>query len=522
MASNSRRRFLGSLGATFGLAGVGATAPLSSLLAASFKTDPFSLGIASGDPTSDGFVIWTRLLADAPQTMTRPAQAYEVLYEISESPAFSTIVQTGRATALSAAAHSLHVEVTGLKPQRDYFYRFVAGGARSATGRARTLPHADADIERLRFALAGCQRYEDGYFTAYRHLAAENFDFVFHYGDYIYETVIAKDRKDRATVRTLPLPFRRARTLEEYRALYALYKADPDLKAAHASAPFIPSFDDHEVANDWQGGADDPPPTTAMLARRAAAFQAWYEHMPLRPAQRPSGHRVQAYRQFRIGKLANMFVLDTRQYRSAWPCEEKWAVCARAAEPHRSLLGPDQEAWLFARLKASTAPWNILAQQVLMMRNDRNPDPAVLEINMDKWDGAPAGRDRLFKVIADNTVQGVVALTGDVHDNRAGDLKADFDNPQSRTLGVEFVGTSISSGGDGNTGAKRMARMRRANPHLKYFNNQRGYVRHTVDRNRWQADFRVVDRVSDPDAPVKTAKSMVTDRLRPGVVDASG
>lgn len=522
MAKTSRRRFLGTLGTTFGLAGVGATAPLSSLLAASFKTDPFTLGIASGDPTSDGFVIWTRLLPDAPQTMTRPAEAYEVIYEIAETPAFTTIVQTGQATALSAAAHSLHVEVTGLKPQRDYFYRFIAGGARSATGRTRTLPRADADIERLRFAIAGCQRYEDGFFTAYRHLARENFDFVFHYGDYIYETVFAKDRKDRVVVRTMPLPFRRARTLEEYRALYAFYKTDPDLKAAHASAPFIPSFDDHEVANDWQGGADDPPPTAAMLARRAAAFQAWYEHMPLRSAQRPSGHQVQAYRQFRIGTLANMFVLDTRQYRSAWPCKEKWAVCAAATETPRSLLGPDQEACLFARLKTSDTAWNILAQQVLMMRNDRDPDPAVLEINMDKWDGAPAGRDRLFKVLAENNVPGVVTLTGDVHDNRAGDLKMDFNNPQSRTLGVEFVGTSISSGGDGSTGAKRMARMRRANSHLKYFNNRRGYVRHSVSRDRWQADFRVVNRVTTPDAPIKTAKSMVTERLRPGVVDTDG
>lgn len=487
------------------------------------RATPFTLGVASGDPAPDGFVIWTRLAPSPFDGGGMPDRPVEVGYEIAHDAAFAHIVRTGREVARPQAAHSVHVEVAGLAPGRDYFYRFAAAGARSPVGRVRTLPATGSTLAQLRFAAVGCQRWEHGYYTAYRHLAAEDLDFAFHYGDYIYEyaqiTEAAPDKP--AVVRRMPRDYGIARTLADYRNRYAVYKSDPDLQAAHAAMAFVVSFDDHEVANNWSGqfagGGLTPNPTAAFLRRRAAAFQAWYEHSPVRRASRPRGPSVQAYRAFAVGDLATLFVLDTRQYRSSQPCGDGWKQCPEARNPARGLLGRAQERWLYDSLGRSRTRWNVLAQQVLMMQMDRAGSADARELHMDRWDGASAGRDRLFDAIVAAKVPGVVTLTGDIHNNWAGDLKRDFAAARSPTLGVEFVATSISSGGDGADSRTSIGRLLARNPHIKFFNNQRGYVRHTVTRARWQADFRVLDKVSVAGRPISTRKTFITLRAEPGL-----
>jgi alkaline phosphatase D len=514
-----RRRLLKGIGAASLVLGG------SRRVGAQFSANPFSLGVASGDPAPDGFVIWTRLAPDPLNGGGMPAQAVEVAYEVAEDEGFAKIVQKGQAQAVPDFAHSVHVEVGGLSSAREYFYRFTVGKERSGIGRAKTLPPAGGDVQELRFGVAGCQRWEHGYYTAFRHLADERFDFVFHYGDYIYALGPIKEVKPNLTlVRRMPEGFAPARTLADYRNRYGLYKSDADLQAAHASTPFIPSFDDHEITESWNGqfseGSIQPQPSEAFVKRRAAAFQAWYEHMPVRKAQQPRGSSVAAYRRIALGNLATLNVLDTRQYRTAQPCGKGFMRCPDALDAARGLLGDDQERWLYDGLKQSQTRWNVLAQQVFMMRWNRSEQPGVLETHTDRWDGAVAGRDRLFTAIADSKVSGVVTLTGDVHDNWAGDLKRRFDDEKSATLGVEFIATSISSDGDGTDSRRDIGKVRSLNPHIKFFNGQRGYVRHIVKRDRWQADFRVVDKVSEQRRPIATRKSLTTELKKPGVQDA--
>lgn len=488
-----------------------------------FQADPFSLGVASGEPAPDGFVLWTRLAPEPFDGGGMPAAIVEVGWEVAEAADFRRIVARGTAPARPELAHSVHVEVGGLKPGRDYFYRFAAGGVASPVGRSRTLPPLGAPVAAFKLGLCGCQRYDDGYYTAYRHMADEAFDLIFHYGDYIYE--YAQVRPDGPKVhraRPMPRPYGEARTLLDYRNRYAVYKADADLQAAHASAPFLMSFDDHEVVNDWAGDTCHETGVTveAFRARRAAAFQAWYEHMPVRPAQRPHGAGIHAYRRLRIGDLAVLNVLDTRQFRSPQACGDGWKTCPDAADPSRTMMGAEQERWLYDSFRAGGSRWTVLAQQVLMMRLDRDPDPAVVKSGMDKWDGAVAARDRLFAAMRDSKLANAVVLTGDIHNNWAGELKADFGDERSANLGVEFVGTSISSDGDGRETNAETAITLATNPHIKFFNNRRGYMRHMLTPRSWTADFRTVERVSQPGAPVATRQRFVVEAgspvLRPG------
>lgn len=489
-----------------------------------FRAYPFSLGIASGDPSADGFVLWTRIAPEPLQPHGgMPMRPVEVQWEIGKDAAMRDVVQRGTAIARPELAHAVHVSVTGLEPARDYFYRFRVGGERSIIGRTKTFPAPGAQVERMRFALAGCQRYEDGWFTAWRHVAAERFDFVYHYGDYIYEyRALRPGERPTPIVRDMPDSPDEIYALTDYRHRYALYKLDPDLQAAHASAPFLMSFDDHEVDNNWAGFVSEEAgvPEEILALRRIAGFQAWYEHMPLRAAQRPNGASILAHRRLAFGDLADINVLDTRQHRSDQPCGDGWASCADAKDPNRTMLGATQEAWLYEGFRASKARWNVLAQQVPVMRLDRIPGPEKTETHMDKWDGAEAARDRLFKAMVESNLANPVVLTGDVHHNRAADLKLDFDNPTSRNVGVEFVATSISSNGDGTDRPSTHARYMEANPHMRFFNDQRGYVRHEVTRERWQADYQVLDKVSEKGRPIATRARFVTEAGKPGIVEA--
>jgi alkaline phosphatase D len=525
-ATINRRSVLTGLGASAALTTTGAFFSRAAWAAPTFRAYPFSLGVASGDPAPDGFVIWTKI---APQPLERgggmPKRPVEVAWSIATDPRMRQVVQKGAAVAHPELGHSVHVEVGGLEPAREYFYQFTVGAERSRAGRARTLPAAGASVPQIRFGLAGCQRYEDGYFTAFKEIAAEQFDFVFHYGDYIYEYRVARPgERPLPVIRTMPGDPDEIYTLDDYRHRYAIYKTDPDLQAAHASTPFIMSFDDHEVDNDWASDTtQDHTPSELFLLRRAAAFQAWYEHLPVRKAQLPRGPDILAYRRFGVGDLVTMNVLDTRSFRSPQACANGPRVvsgCAEANEPQRTMLGAMQERWLHDGFKTAKARWNVLAQQVTMMRNDRDPDHNVFAPSLDKWDGAVAARNRLFAAIEAAKLGNVVTLTGDIHQNWAGELKKDFANETSATLGVEFVATSISSAGDGFDINNNYKALLQQQPYVKFFNSQRGYVRHLVTPARWQADFQVLDKVSVPDSRMTTRKRFVVENGKSGLADA--
>ncbi|MBI5128521.1 MAG: alkaline phosphatase D family protein [Rhodopseudomonas palustris] len=525
LALDRRTVLRGALGA--GLAG---TLP-SAVRAAdriSFKSDPFILGIASGDPAPDGFVLWTRL---APEPLKArggmAAQPVEVTVEIADDPAMTRVIRKLTETARLELAHSVHIEVEGLAPGRDYFYRFRAGDVESAIGRTRTLPAAGDAPAQIRFAAAGCQRWEDGYYTAWRAIANDQLDFVFHYGDYIYEyahtDVTGRDKQPAP--RTMPADFPACFTLTDYRRRYALYKTDADLQAAHASCPFLPSFDDHEIANNWAADSDPKhTPADAFLFRRAMALQAWYEHMPVRRAQLPRGPDVRAYRGFRYGSLLDVAVLDTRQYRSRQPCGDGFlAGCAEADDEGRTMLGSAQEQWLAERLNQGKATWQVLAQQVMFAQFDWRGFPFVKEteapiIDVDTWNGATAGRARVTAMLEAAGIANPVVLTGDLHRALAMELRRDWRDPSSPCIGVEFLSTSISSVGDGPATEADRATMLRNNPHLKFFSDKRGYTRHVVTPTQWQADFRAVDSTATPGQPVRTAQSLVVESGRPGLI----
>ncbi len=522
-ATLSRRRVLRALGAGALVTTGGALFSRHVWGNPHFSAYPFSLGVASGDPAPDGFVLWTKI---APKPLERGSgmvrKPVEVDWAVASDERMRNVVQKGRAIAHPELGHAVHVEVAGLEPARDYHYQFTIGGERSRIGRSRTLPPAGAALSQLRFAVAGCQRYEAGYYTAFRHLAAERFDLVFHYGDYIYEyRVVRPGELAYPVVRVMPGEPDECYTLDDYRHRYALHQLDPDLQAAHASAPFVMSFDDHEVDNDWAGDRDqDGTPAELFLLRRAAAFQAWYEHLPLRRAQLPRGPDILAYRRITVGNLLDMNVLDTRQYRSRQACGGGPRVnCAEALEPGRTIMGDTQERWLSEGFRNSRARWNLLAQQVTVARNDRNPDPKIFGPSMDKWDGYVAARDRLFSTIESAKLRNVIVVTGDVHQNWAAELKKNFADEKSATLGHEFVATSISSLGDGFDINDNFTKLLQQDPHMKFFNAQRGYVRHVVTPERWQADFQVLDKVSVPDGRISTRKSFVVENGKAGLAE---
>lgn len=495
---------------------------------AQIKAFPFSLGVASGEPAPDGFVIWTRL---APEPLTpsggMPSVPFEVTWEVAADEAMQRMVRSGRISARPEVAHSVHVAVEGLEPCRDYFYRFRSNTAESAIGRVRTLPAHGSALSSFRFASAGCQRWEHGFFTAWRRIAEEDFDFVFNYGDYIYEYPHRlTDGNNRPYPRVMPKDFGACVTLSDYRRRYALYKSDPDLQAAHSSCAFISSFDDHEVIDDWAADSTRKNTPAAFLSRRAAAFQAWYEHMPVRRGMVPRGSNILAYRKFSFGNLADIAVLDTRQYRSKHACGDKfYDNCREAGQSHRTILGADQESWLAKTLHSNKATWQVLAQQVPFSRLNWQPflraeDPENKSADLrriDGWDGAEAGRNRVLAAAESAKAKNLIVLSGDAHKGLAIEIKKDWLDQTSECLGAEFIATSISSDGNGSRTVRNADDTFAKNPHLKFVSNERGYTRHVVNAKQWQADFRVVERISTPDAPVLTRKSFVVNVGRPGL-----
>lgn len=485
-----------------------------------FATYPFQLGVASGEPEPDGFVIWTRL---APEPLEighgMPAAPVEVSWEVASDAGMRDIVARGEAIARPELGHAVHVEVAGLLADRPYWYRFIAGRERSAIGRSRTTPALGAPLARLRFAIAGCQDYESGYYTAHRHLAAEEADFVYCYGDYIYEGRGNRLRNWRdGPVETVRQHFgQEIYTIEDYRRRYAQYKMDADLQAAHASAPWFVTWDDHEIDNNWVADEDqDGTPSAIFNLRRQMGMQAYYENMPLRPSALPVGPRLQLYRQARYGDLIDLNLLDTRQYRTDQPCGDQWGVvCDETADPKAEVLGREQEAWLFDKLKSSKARWQVLAQQVMMMDLDRTPGEVRTE-NLDSWAGYRTPRERVLTQLRDLRIDSAIVLTGDEHQNYAGELHVDGKRPGKAPLATEFVSTSITSGGDGEDQREATKLIQAENESLKWHNSKRGYLVCEVTPDQWTTHYRTIDAVSIKGAPIMTRKSLAVARGVPG------
>ncbi|MEO3817201.1 alkaline phosphatase D family protein [Plantactinospora sp. B24E8] len=513
------RRTLLATSAAVGAAGALTALPTAAAAARPLRTDPFTLGVASGDPDADGFVLWTRLAVEplAEDGMGgMPDRTVPVRWEVAADERFRHVVRRGTALARPQTGHSVHVELDGLSPGREYFYRFHAEKHTSPVGRTRTAPAPWALGGTLTMAFASCSQYEHGYFTAYRRLAEEEPDLVLHLGDYQYEytrdsyTIPGGNIRDHEGPETV--------TLANYRQRHAQYKTDADLQAAHAAAPWLVVWDDHELDNNWADEVYEKPdiPQPDFLARRKAAFQAYYENMPLRRTSVPRGIDMQLYRRIRWGRLANFHMLDTRQYRDDQACGDGYQDCPAALDPARSITGPEQERWLLDGFHRSDARWDILGQQVFFAQRDNNAGPATVT-SMDSWDGYVASRDRITRGWLNAGVRNPVVLTGDVHAHWASELKLDYADPTSRTVGTELVCSSISTTGNGADSNPADHSFLKINPHLKFYNNQRGYVLTKIRADELAVDFKVLPYVTTPDAPVHTRASFVVEDRAPGL-----
>ena len=485
-ANAARRRWLQGAAAVAGLAVAGGGRVLAQ---PKFHDYPFTLGIASGDPAPDGFVLWTRLAPDPLHGGGMPDADVPVAWQVADDAHFGRVVQSGVALAESDWAHSLHVEVDGLRPDRWYWYRFLSGGVSSPIGRSRTLPAPGAAAARLRIAVASCQHFEQGYFSAYRHMLGDDLDFVMHVGDYVYEgSWGAQIRRHESPHGVL--------SLDDYRNRHACYKRDADLAAAHAAYSWLLTWDDHDVANDYAGLVpnDDEAPME-FAARRAAAYRAYYEHMPLRAIHRPDangGMLMQS--QLDFGALARIHLVDDRQYRSPHPCSERGEMvrdCAQRFAPDQTMFGVRQERWLFDALATSPAQWNILGQQTLIAPFEYRAADGGYDVWTDGWDGYAGARTRLLHNIAAAGVRNVVALGGDMHAFYVTDLKTDFADESAQPVATEFVGTSITSH---DVDYAAVARDLPHNPHIRYFESRwRGYLYCEITPGLWRTDLRIVD-----------------------------
>jgi alkaline phosphatase D len=501
-----------------GFSGLGFSA-LPASARAQFSSNPFALGVASGDPSPDGFVIWTRLIAEPSQPTGTgiPLGPVVVDFVVARDENLKRVVQSGQVFAVPELAHSIHVEVEGLEPDREYWYAFRVADTQSMVGRSRTLPAVGSRPDRLNFAFASCANYTHGYFTAYRALAEEDLDVVLFLGDYIYEggSDAALERQIGAKV-IRPHTGGTCRTLEDYRRRYALYKSDPNLQLAHARAPWIVTWDDHELEDNYANDLSRHGTPKAELAkRRMAAYQAYYEHQPLRLRSLPRGLQMQLYRRFSYGDLASFNVLDTRQFRTPQPCGDfTLQIGCVPNNPNETMLGLEQESWMQSNLERSGTRWNFLAQQIMMARFDPLIGPGV-GMNNDGWDGYPIARERLFNFLESARVSNPIVLTGDIHSSFVADLKRNFLDSNSRTFGTEFVGTSISSVFPEIAIGFAQAAMS-DNLHLKYFDAvHRGYSRVQVTRNTVRTDFRVINTFN-PGAEVRSASSWIVVDGEPG------
>jgi alkaline phosphatase D len=518
----------GALGAAVGTAAVDTRPAHASVV----TTDPFGLGVASGDPLPGSVILWTRLVGDGGTPLA--ARDAEVRWEVATDPRFRHCVRRGVARATAGLGHSVHVDATGLAPGREYWYRFRAGGHVSPAGRTVTAPAPWARLPSLRLAVASCNDFQNGYWPAFSGLADEDVDVVLHLGDYIYEYDAASAYPDRRHSPTETAGLNQLVTLADYRTRHAQYKSDPALQAAHARAPWIPTWDDHETENNYAGLVDEAGDTGAghqapeeFARQRAAAYQAYYEHMPIRARLRPGSPDLRIFRRFDFGDLVRISVLDTRQYRTDQPGGSSLDFGPEAlgtANTAGTLTGADQDAWLRAQLASSHARWNVIAQQVMMSRI-RFPDFTGSGLpylsNLDQWDGYAPQRRRLLEFIAERGVRNPVVLAGDIHSTWFNDLRVDPDDATAPVVASEYVGTSISSDFPAAFDAPLKQWNPLVNPHVKHFDGSlRGYLRIDVDRERWRTEQRSVASIATPVSPVTTTAAFVTEAGHPGIVPA--
>jgi len=481
-------------------------------------SNPFTLGVASGSPSHESVVLWTRLeLASLPGGTSTGPDAVTVRWEIAHDLQFRRIVQSGQTRATATLGHSVHVEAVGLEPDHWYHYRFMVADAVSPVGRTRTFPAPGVDVARLRLGYASCQRWEHGYYSAWRHMQDEHLDAVMFLGDYIYEYPGALQAVRSVTGGWVT-------TLDDYRARYALHKSDADLQAMHAACPWLVTWDDHEVQNDYAGataGDSGLWPVADFAARRAAAYQAYYENMPLRASvlNRALGGVVSAahfaagmriYGRVPYGQLATLYLLDNRQYRDAQACSPGGKLGGGAVNParcdawnasERTLLGSVQEQWVDRAFSEGSRGWNVVGQQTVFGQRDFKPGPGQ-SLSNDGWDGYGPARARFVGSMQRHQLANPVLLGGDVHANWVGHVKTDYARPDSATVGVEFCGTSITSrAGSNDKLPERLAE----NPHFVFAESEhRGYGVVEFTPQRLTTTLRVVDDVTRPDAKIST------------------
>lgn len=440
--------------------------------------DPFSYGVASGDPLPNRVIIWTRVNPSATATpgsgLGSPVRG---IWEVSRNASFTQRVATGRFITHVNSDHTVKIDVANLSPATDYFYRFNALGVHSPIGRMRTAPAAASNPSSVRFGLASCSNFEAGYFTAYRHLAQrDDLDFILHVGDYIYEYANGEYGPDNfaGTTRAHD-PATEIFSLSDYRRRHACYKADADLRQLHARHPFITTWDDHETANNaWRDGAENHTEGAegAWADRKAAGIRAYFEWMPIRttPATGSVGEVQPVYRKFSFGSLLDLFMLDLRQYRSEQPASPDNSTVIN--DPTRTMLGAQQRAWLIGNLVTSGARWKLMGNSVqiapiVVIPSLLPPATAALlqavfgvpatatvptPINIDSWDGYGQSRLEILGLISGavtgTPIPNCVFLTGDIHSTYACDIPANpagYNPASSLSLGTEFVCTSITS-----------------------------------------------------------------------------
>lgn len=509
----SRRALLQLSGASVGAIALGIDAPeaADATPARPVPDGAFSLGVASGDPRPDQVVLWTRL---APEPLAdnghggmplRPARI-PVHYEVADDQKFRSVVRRGSVIASPELAHAVHPEVRGLKPGREYFYRFRVGRQISPVGRTKTMPDTGADIKTLSFATASCQRWYEAHFTAYRHMAEEDLDLILFLGDYIYEYGITDDNLLRQGASVPSSQALDIETLEQYRLRHSLFKSDSHLQDAHAIAPWLTIWDDHDVATNYGNeigpvGPRDVP-SKYFIHRRAVGYRAFYENVPLSLGMQSDGPDARIYQHHDAGSLARLYMLDTRQYRDA-PPEDREEQYAKG----RTILGTDQERWLHKSLHRSKAHWNLVVSGVAMV--------PVTESRTDQWDGYPAARERILETMqrSDNPV----VLSGDIHHSVAADVKAKPDDASSSNVGVELVCTSIGSNGDGAP-KDSLADDWLQHSYVKLYDGRRGYVHCRLTDQELTADFKYVPYVeADDQAPLKTIARFRTEAGNPGL-----
>jgi alkaline phosphatase D len=473
-----------------------------------FAGDPFQLGVASGDPLHDRVILWTRLVVDPIDVVASPAEEADVIWELADSQDFGNVLQQGVFVASPELAHAVHVDVDGLESDTVFWYRFRCGDHTSVVGRTKTLPCPDARPEQARVGFATCQNWMSGFYASHRSMAEAELDLIVFLGDYIYESGTTGAVRDQGASE----PF----DLTGYRDRHGLYRSDADLQGCHASAPWMAIWDDHEVDNNHAGRITDDADFTA---RRAAAYQAWYEHMPVRlPAPSAETTSWDIYRYVDLGTLARLILLDGRQHRDAQPCDDEIGAACDEVHDDRTLLGLAQEAWLDAAFEGQSADWVLLANPVVMLPLDLGG----VFLNPDQWDGYPTARARLLEAVAAWAPGRTIAFTGDIHAAGVGAVPGTPSVYESTPAVAELIVPATSSRVTLDL-ADTVGPLLANQAHIEWWDwSVNGWMEAVVTESGVEAIFHLVDDVADPASDVRAARrwKVVPGDLRPVDLDA--